>query len=106
MGDRPVHPDVRLIMIPATPEITQALIAEGLAQQFIQAGAVLSPSTCGPCIGGHMGILADGEIGLFTTNRNFRGRNGHPGSKVYLSGPEVAAATAVSGCICDPRKVL
>jgi len=103
MGDRPVHPDVRLIIIPATPGIIRAMLEEHLVERFIKAGAVLSPPTCGPCIGGHMGVLAEGEIGLFTTNRNFRGRNGHPDSKVYLSGPEVAAASAVAGRITDPR---
>lgn len=105
MGDQQVHPDVRLIIIPATPKITETLIEEGLAMQFLKAGAVISPSTCGPCIGGHMGVLAKGEVGLFTTNRNFRGRNGHPESKVYLSGPEVAAATALTGRISDPREL-
>ncbi|MBT3233520.1 MAG: 3-isopropylmalate dehydratase large subunit [Calditrichaeota bacterium] len=105
LGDKPVHPDVRLIMIPATPQITEALIEEGLATQFLRAGAIISPPTCGPCIGGHMGILAKGEVGLFTTNRNFRGRNGHPESQVYLAGPEVAAATALTGRISDPREL-
>ncbi|MFH0765467.1 MAG: 3-isopropylmalate dehydratase large subunit [Calditrichota bacterium] len=103
MGDRPVHPDVRLILIPATPQILCELIQRGLAEKFIRAGAVLSPPTCGPCIGGHMGVLAPGEVGLFTTNRNFRGRNGHPDSKVYLCGPYVAAASAAAGVIADPR---
>ncbi len=103
MGNKPVHPAVRLILIPATPEIASRMIDEGLTQKFLRAGAVISPSTCGPCIGGHMGILAEDEVGLFTTNRNFRGRNGHPTSKVYLAGPEVAAATALTGRITDPR---
>ena len=105
MGERPVHPDVRLIIIPATPEIMRGLLREGLVERFVEAGAVISPSTCGPCIGGHMGVLAAGEVGLFTTNRNFHGRNGHPDSKVYLAGPEVAAATAVAGRISDPREL-
>lgn len=102
MGNHEVHPNVRLILIPATPGIIRSMLSEGLVDRFIKAGAVLSPPTCGPCIGGHMGILAEGETGLFTTNRNFRGRNGHPGSKVYLAGPAVAAATAVTGKISDP----
>jgi len=105
MGDRPVHPDMRLIVTPATPQIAKSLVTEGLAEQFLEAGAVITPSTCGVCIGGHMGVLAEGEIGLFTTNRNFRGRNGHPDSKVYLAGPEVAAATALTGRITDPREL-
>jgi 3-isopropylmalate/(R)-2-methylmalate dehydratase large subunit len=105
LGDHPVHPDIRLIMIPATPQIMLELMKEGLIEQFVAAGAVISPSTCGPCIGGHMGVLGAGEVGLFTTNRNFHGRNGHPDSKVYLAGPEVAAATAVTGRITDPREM-
>jgi len=105
MQDRPVHPGVRLLLIPATPQILIALIESGLAARFVKAGATLSPPTCGPCIGGHMGVLAKGEVGLFTTNRNFRGRNGHPESKVYLSGPQVAAATAVKGVIADPNEI-
>ncbi len=106
MGDRPVHPDVRLIVIPATPRLIRALLEERLIDQFVKAGAIISPPTCGPCIGGHMGVLAEGEVGLYTTNRNFKGRNGHPDSKVYLAGPEVAAATAVSGRITDPRELV
>ncbi|MDP8238520.1 MAG: 3-isopropylmalate dehydratase large subunit [Candidatus Hatepunaea meridiana] len=106
MGDNEVHPDVRLIIIPATPGIIREMLAEGLVDKFIKAGAILSPPTCGPCIGGHMGILAKDEVGLFTTNRNFRGRNGHPESKVYLAGPQVAAATALTGRITDPREVV
>ena len=105
LGDHPVHPDVRLIMIPNTPRLLRALLKEELIDQFVKAGAIISPPTCGACIGGHMGVLAEGEVGLFTTNRNFRGRNGHPDSKVYLSGPEVAAATALTGRITDPREL-
>jgi len=106
MGDRPVHPDVRLIVIPATPRLIRALLEERLIDRFVKAGAIISPPTCGPCIGGHMGVLAEGEVGLYTTNRNFKGRNGHPDSKVFLSGPEVAAATAVTGRITDPRELV
>ena len=104
MGTNPVHPDIRLIIIPATQEISLQLIKEGLAEKFIQAGAVISTHTCGPCIGAHMGILSENEVGLYTTNRNFAGRNGHPSSKVYLCGPAVAGAAAVSGIITDPRE--
>lgn len=104
MGNNAVHPDVRLIIIPATQEISLQLISEGLAKKFIKSGAVISTSTCGPCIGAHMGILAENEVGLYTTNRNFPGRNGHPTSKVYLCGPLVAGASAVKGVIADPRK--
>lgn len=105
MGDNPVHPDTRLIVIPTTPAIIRAMLAEGIVDRFVKAGAILSPPTCGPCIGGHMGVLAQDEVGLFTTNRNFRGRNGHPDSKVYLSGPAVAAASALTGRITDPRSL-
>ncbi len=103
MGDNPVHPDVRLIIIPATQEISIQIIKEGLAEKFIQAGAVISTPTCGPCIGAHTGILAENEVGLYTTNRNFAGRNGHPTSKVYLCSPAVAGASAIKGIITDPR---
>lgn len=106
LGDRPVHPDVRLILVPATQEIYLKLLTEKLAERFISAGAIISPPTCGACIGGHMGVLAEGEIGLFTTNRNFRGRNGHPESQVYLSGPAVAAASSIMGHICSPDDVV
>lgn len=105
MGGKPVHPGIRLIIIPATQEIFLQLIHEGLMERFIQAGAVISPPTCGPCIGAHMGILAENEVGLYTTNRNFPGRNGHPTSKVYLCGPAVAGASAVRGVITDPRDI-
>ncbi len=106
MGERPVHPDVRLIMIPTTPKLMRALLEERLIDRFVAAGAIISPPTCGPCIGGHMGVLAAGEVGLYTTNRNFKGRNGHPDCRVFLSGPEVAAATAVTGRITDPRELI
>ena len=92
-------------MIPGTPGIMRQLLAEGLVDKFVKAGAILSPPTCGPCIGGHMGVLAQDEVGLFTTNRNFKGRNGHPDSKVFLCGPEVAAASALTGRITDPREI-
>jgi len=103
MGNKPVHPDVRLILLPATQDISIQLIREGLAEKFLGAGAAIGPPTCGPCIGAHMGILAENEVGLYTTNRNFPGRNGHPTSKVYLAGPAVAGASAVAGVISDPR---
>ncbi len=103
MKGRPVHPRIRLLIIPSTSKILQELMDSGLARTFVAAGAVLSPPTCGPCIGGHMGILAQNEVGLYTTNRNFHGRNGHPTSKVYLAGPAVAGATAVAGEIAHPE---
>ncbi len=100
-----VHKDVRCIVIPATQAIWKQAMDEGLFNVFLEAEAVVSAPTCGPCLGGHMGILADGERALSTTNRNFVGRMGHPGSEVYLAGPYVAAATAVAGHIATPDQV-
>ncbi|OIQ53235.1 3-isopropylmalate dehydratase large subunit [Neomoorella thermoacetica] len=101
-----VHPEVRLIIIPGTQQIYAAALAEGLLATFIEAGAAVSTPTCGPCLGGHMGILAKGERALATTNRNFVGRMGHPESEVYLAGPAVAAASAVKGRIAAPEEVV
>ncbi|HIE09725.1 MAG TPA: 3-isopropylmalate dehydratase large subunit [Armatimonadetes bacterium] len=103
---RRVHPEVRLIVIPATWRIYKRALAEGLIDIFIEAGAVVGPPTCGPCLGGHMGVLAEGERCLSTTNRNFVGRMGHPKSEVYLCNPAVAAASAVKGRIAHPREVM
>jgi 3-isopropylmalate/(R)-2-methylmalate dehydratase large subunit len=97
---------VRLIVIPATPLIYKQAMEEGLFEIYLRAGAVISPPTCGPCLGGHMGILAEGERALATTNRNFVGRMGHPKSEVYLANPAVAAATAVKGRIAHPDEVV
>ena len=102
---RKIAPSLRLIIIPATQEIYHQAMKEGLFEIFLSAGAVISPPTCGPCLGGHMGVLAGGERALATTNRNFRGRMGHAESEVYLSGPAVAAASAVKGRICHPEEV-
>lgn len=99
---RKVNPDVRTIVIPATQKIYLRCIEEGLTKAFVEAGAIVSTPTCGPCLGGHMGILAAGEKAVSTTNRNFVGRMGHPESEVYLASPYVAAASAVTGYICDP----
>ncbi|NLL64058.1 MAG: 3-isopropylmalate dehydratase large subunit [Ruminococcaceae bacterium] len=99
---RQVHPRVRLIVIPATQAIYLQALQEGLLETFIRAQAVVSTPTCGPCLGGHMGILAAGEVAVATTNRNFTGRMGHRGSQVYLAGPAVAAASAVAGEITHP----
>jgi len=100
-----VDKDVRTIIIPATQEIYKQCIKEGLAEIFIDAGAVLSTPTCGPCLGGHMGILASGEKAVTTTNRNFVGRMGHKKSEVYLASPAVAAASAIAGKIEDPNNI-
>jgi len=98
-------PHVRLIIIPATPAVYSAALHEGLLEIFLKAKAVISPPTCGPCLGGHMGILAEGERVVATTNRNFIGRMGHPGSEVYLANPAVAAASAVAGRIAGPEQL-
>ncbi|HMK65607.1 MAG TPA: aconitase family protein, partial [Thermodesulfobacteriota bacterium] len=90
---------VRLIIIPATPWIYQQALSEGLFDIFLKAGGVISPPTCGPCLGGYMGILAKGERAIATTNRNFVGRMGHPESEVYLASPAITAASAVLGVI-------
>ncbi len=100
---RKVFKGLRLIVIPATPLIYRQAMDEGLFTVFMDAGAVISPPTCGPCLGGHMGILAKGEVAIATTNRNFTGRMGHPQSQVYLANPAVAAASAVAGRICGPE---
>ncbi len=100
-----VNPNVRLIVIPATQRIYKDAMKEGLLDIFIDAEAVVSTPTCGPCLGGHMGILAKGERALATTNRNFVGRMGHPESEVYLANPAVAAATAVLGKIGVPEEL-
>ncbi len=101
-----VNPNVRMIVIPATQQIYKEAMKEGLIDIFIDAEAVVSTPTCGPCLGGHMGILARGEKALATTNRNFVGRMGHPESEVYLSNPAVAAASAVLGRIGIPEEVI
>jgi len=100
-----VNANVRMIVIPATQQIYKDAMKEGLLDIFIDAEAVVSTPTCGPCLGGHMGILAKGERALATTNRNFVGRMGHPESEVYLSNPAVAAATAVVGKIASPEEL-
>lgn len=105
MKGRKVHPDVRMIVIPATQEIYKQCMRDGLLEVFIDAGAAVSTPTCGPCLGGYMGILAEGERAIATTNRNFIGRMGHLKSEVYLSNPAVAAASAVMGRIAVPAEL-
>ncbi len=102
---RKVHPRVRLIIIPATQAVYLQAMREGLLEIFAEAEAAISTPTCGPCLGGHMGILAEGEVAVATTNRNFVGRMGHRQSQVYLAGPAVAAASAVAGVIAHPREL-
>lgn len=102
---RRVAKGLRLIVLPATPAIYKQALREGLLEIFMDAGAVVGPPTCGPCLGGHMGILASGEKVLATTNRNFKGRMGSLESEVYLAGAAVAAATAIAGHICHPSRI-
>ena len=102
---RKVAKGVRAIVIPATQNIYMQAIEEGLVQTFIQAGAIVSTPTCGPCLGGHMGVLARGERAVSTTNRNFVGRMGHVESEVYLASPAVAAASAVTGKLSEPSEL-
>lgn len=103
MKGRHVAKNVRAIVIPATQKIYLEAMEKGYLKIFIEAGAIVSTPTCGPCLGGYMGILAAGERAIATTNRNFVGRMGHPESEVYLASPAVAAASAVTGRITDPR---
>jgi 3-isopropylmalate/(R)-2-methylmalate dehydratase large subunit len=102
---RQVHPRARCIVIPGTQDIYLEAVQQGLVQAFVEAGAVVSTPTCGPCLGGHMGVLAAGERCVSTTNRNFVGRMGHPESEVYLANPAVAAASAVLGRIGGPEEL-
>jgi len=100
-----IDPSIRLIIIPGTQDVYLEALKEGLIEIFIEAEGAVSTPTCGPCLGGHMGILADGERALSTTNRNFAGRMGHTASEIYLSNPAVAAASAITGKITHPEKV-
>lgn len=101
-----VKRDLRVIIIPGSPRVFAQALKEGLMTIFSDAGCIISPPTCGPCLGGHMGVLDKGEVALATTNRNFIGRMGHPESFVYLSSPAVAAASAVKGRIAHPDEVI
>ena len=102
---RKVADGIRCIVLPATEEIIQQMIEEGLFQTFLAAGAAVSTPTCGPCLGGHMGCMCEGERCVSTTNRNFVGRMGHVTSEVILASPAVAAASAVAGCVADPNQL-
>ncbi len=105
LKDKKVSENLKVIVIPATPTIYSQALDEGLMEIFLKAGCIVSPPTCGPCLGGHMGILAQGKVALATTNRNFIGRMGNPKSFVYLSSPAVAAASAVKGRIAHPAEI-
>ena len=102
---RKVHPKVRCIILPSTPTVWRAALKEGLIEIFMEAGCIVGPCTCGPCLGGHLGILGDGERAVSTSNRNFKGRMGSLNSEVYLASPLVAAASAVAGEVMGPAKL-
>jgi 3-isopropylmalate/(R)-2-methylmalate dehydratase large subunit len=106
MGGRKIHPDTRMIIAPGSDNVFKELLVEGLALKFKEAGAVIGSTTCGACMGAHLGVMGENEVGVFTTNRNFVGRTGHPTARVYLTNPAVAAATAVLGRLADPREIL
>jgi 3-isopropylmalate/(R)-2-methylmalate dehydratase large subunit len=99
---RTVAPNTRVIVLPGSRDVALEAVREGIMEVFLEAGAVVGPASCGPCLGGHLGILAAGERALSTSNRNFIGRMGHPKSEVFLAGPAVAAASAVLGRIASP----
>ena len=105
MAGKKVKKGLRVIVIPGTQQIYLDAMEAGFIRTFIEAGAIVSTPTCGPCLGGYMGILAEGERCVSTTNRNFVGRMGHVNSEIYLASPAVAAASALTGKISDPREV-
>jgi 3-isopropylmalate/(R)-2-methylmalate dehydratase large subunit len=100
-----VNENIRCIVIPGTQDVYLEAMRRGYIEIFIRAGAVVSTPTCGPCLGGHMGVLADGEKAISTTNRNFVGRMGSTGAKIYLSNPAIAAASAILGRIASPNEI-
>ena len=106
LGGRKVHDRVRLMVIPASYEVYNEALERGWIRIFTDAGASVCTPSCGPCMGGHLGILAAGERCVSTSNRNFVGRMGHPKSEIILAGPLVAAASAIMGHVADPREVL
>lgn len=103
---RKVHPDTRAIIVPASQKVYREAMAEGLLDLFVEAGAVVSTPTCGACFGGHMGVMAEGETAITTTNRNFKGRMGSTEAEVHIANAYVAGAAAVAGEIVDPADVL
>ena len=100
---RHVHADVRLLVVPASRDVYLEALESGIVHDLVEAGAMFSNPSCGACFGGHIGLLAPGEVGLTTSNRNFKGRQGSPEALVYLASPAVTAASAVTGEITDPR---
>ena len=105
LGGKKVHPGVRVIVLPGSQRVYKEALEEGIISALIEAECAVSTPTCGACVGGHMGVLAEGEVCVATTNRNFVGRMGHPESKVFLSSPAVAAASAVLGRIAAPDEL-
>jgi methanogen homoaconitase large subunit len=105
MGGKKVHPNVRMLVIPASAEIYRDAAREGILERLIVLGAIICNPGCGPCMGAHMGLLASGEVCIATTNRNFRGRMGSAESELYLASPATVAASAVTGRITDPREM-
>ncbi len=105
LKNKKANSSLRLIVIPATQEVYMKAVKNGLLEIFLKSGAALCPPTCGPCLGGHMGVLGDGEVALATTNRNFTGRMGSLKSKVYLCSPAIAAASAIKGRIVSPEEI-
>ncbi len=105
LGNRTIHPSVKMIVVPASTQVYQQAIEEGLISRFVNAGAFVSGPTCGACLGGYMGVLAEGEKCISSTNRNFIGRMGHEKSEVYLAGPAVVAASAVQGRVATPEQM-
>jgi 3-isopropylmalate/(R)-2-methylmalate dehydratase large subunit len=103
---RQVHPYVRAVVLPGSVMVQLQAVREGLAEVFMEAGVSFSTATCGPCLGGHMGVLGPNEVCVSTTNRNFVGRMGHPTAQVYLANPAVAAASAVLGRVASPEELV
>ena len=102
---RKVHSGVRLIVIPATQLVYLTALREGILEDLAESGASISSSTCGPCLGGHLGVLGEGEVAVSTTSRNFSGRMGATSSRTYLANPAVAAASAILGRVAEPREI-
>jgi homoaconitase/3-isopropylmalate dehydratase large subunit len=102
LANRKVNPGVNLIVTPGSQKVYKEAVRRGYVQTFLDAGVVVTPPTCGACAGIHMGVLGPGDVAISTTNRNFRGRMGHPDSRVYLANPAVVAASAIAGVIASP----
>ncbi|MFY0610832.1 MAG: hypothetical protein JXQ99_04845 [Hyphomicrobiaceae bacterium] len=104
MRGKQVAPDVRMIVAPASTKVMKEAVAKGYVSTLIEAGAVVTNSTCGACCGGHMGVLGDGEVCITASTRNFKGRTGSPEAQIYLGSPATVAASAIAGSIADPRE--